>query len=80
VDLLVGTADEAEWWAALLRDRIDWAEHHNPFAASGEMVDGLAGPRVVGDVGGNGFASGWELPDVSSSGNTIRTGHTLRSF
>ena len=29
---------------------------HDPFADSGEMVDGLAIPRAdVGDVGGNGF-------------------------
>ena len=26
VDLLLGTADEAEWWARMLRDRIEWAE------------------------------------------------------
>ncbi len=67
VDLLVGTADEAEWWARVLRDRIEWAEGHDPFADSGAMVDGLAVPRaVVGDVGGNGSASGWELPGVST--------------
>ncbi len=67
VDLLLGTADEAEWWARMLRDRIEWAEGHDPFADSGAMVDGLAVPRaVVGDVGGNGSASGWELSDVST--------------
>ena len=67
IDLLLVTADEAEWWASVLRDRIEWAEDHDPFADSGEMVDGLAVPRaVVGDVGGNGSASGWELPDVST--------------
>ena len=67
VNLLVGTADEAEWWAAVLRDRIEWAEDHDPFADFGVMVDGLAVPRaVIGDVGGNGSASGWELPGVST--------------
>ena len=67
VDLLIGTADEADWWASVLRDRIEWAEHHDPFAESGEMVDGLAIPRAaLGDVGANGSASGWELPGMST--------------
>jgi hypothetical protein len=67
IDRLVVAADEAEWWVSVLRDRIEWAKHHDPFAGSGALVDGLAVPSaVVGDVGGNGSASGWELPGVST--------------